>query len=188
MEGAHFIATGHLVGLSEQNLVDCSGSEYNQGCGGGRADWAIEYIIKNGGIDTEASYPYTAEDGTCHYSVANRGATATGWKQTPTGDESALKTAVGTIGPVSVAISVDDAWANYNSGVFTDNTCPNDADNLDHEVLVVGYGTMSGEDYWIVKNSWGSSWGGLHGYIYMRRNYNNMCGIATDAVYPTGVH
>jgi len=186
MEGAHFIATGNLVSLSEQNLIDCSTAQYNQGCNGGRADWAIEYIIANKGIDTEASYPYTGEDGTCNYNPANSGATATGWQQTATGDETALQIAVATIGPIAVAISVDDAWANYQSGVYTDSTCPNDADDLDHEVLVVGYGTLSGQAYWIVKNSWGASWG-ANGYILMARNNNNMCGIATDAVYPTGV-
>jgi len=187
VEGAHFIKTGSLVGLSEQNLIDCSQSENNDGCEGGRADWAIQYIIQNGGIDTEASYPYKAEDGTCSYNPANRGATATGWNQTAQGDENALQIAVATIGPIAVAISVDDAFANYQSGVFVDSSCPNDADDLDHEVLVVGYGTEGGADYWIVKNSWGGSWGN-QGYILMARNHNNMCGIATDAVYPTGVN
>jgi len=186
LEGAHFIATGNLVSLSEQNLIDCSGNENNDGCNGGRVDWAMEYVIQNHGIDTESSYPYTAEDGSCHYSTKNKGADVTGWNQTTTGDENALKIAVATIGPIGVAISVDDAFANYHSGVYFDDSCPNDADDLDHAVLVVGYGVSSnGTDYWIVKNSWGADWGN-QGYILMARNYNNMCGIATDAVYATG--
>jgi len=186
LEGAHFIATGNLVGLSEQNLIDCSTAEYNEGCNGGRVDWAMEYVIKNHGIDTESSYPYTAENGDCHYSAKNKGADVTGWNQTATGDEDALKVAVASIGPIGVAISVDDAFANYHSGVYIDESCPNGVDDLDHAVLVVGYGVSSnGTDYWIVKNSWGADWG-ASGYILMARNYNNMCGIATDAVYSTG--
>jgi len=101
----------------------------------------------------------------------------------PKGDEIALKQAVATVGPISVAISVDNAWAQYKSGVFTDNKCPNAENKLDHAVLLVGYGSENGQDYWIVKNSWGTTWGD-QGYIKMRRNYKNMCGIATDAVYP----
>jgi len=187
VEGALFIATKNLVGLSEQNLVDCGNLTNNMGCNGGRVDFGIEYIIQNHGIDTESSYPYTGEGGTCHYSASNLGATATGWNQTATGDEDALKVAVATIGPIGVAISVDDAFANYASGVFVDNSCPNDPNDLDHAVLVVGYGTSTnGTDYWIVKNSWGATWGN-QGYILMARNHNNMCGIATDAVYPIGV-
>jgi len=188
VEGALFIATKNLVGLSEQNLVDCGNITNNDGCDGGRVDWGVQYIVQNHGIDTESSYPYTGEDGSCKYSAANIGAVATGWNQTATGDEEALKVAVATIGPIGVAIAVDDAFANYASGVFVDTSCPNDPDDLGHAVLVVGYGTSTnGTDYWIVKNSWGATWGN-QGYILMARNHNNMCGIATDAVYPIGVN
>jgi len=183
LEGAHFIATNNLTSLSEQNLIDCSGSQNNDGCNGGRVDWALQYVIQNGGIDTEASYPYVGEDGTCNYNAANSGATCKAWTQTTEGDEVALQAQV-AVQPVSIAISVDDAFANYASGVFVDDSCPNDADDLDHAVLIVGYGTQDGQDYWIVKNSWGASWG-ASGYILMARNHNNMCGVATDAVYPT---
>jgi len=195
IEGAHFIATGNLTSLSEQNLIDCSANNpnctqcgitccNNDGCNGGRSDWAMDYVIMNGGIDTETSYPYTGQNGqTCQYTTANRGATCQNETTLPQGNETALMIQV-SMQPVAVSISVDDAWANYQSGVFTDDSCPNDPDDLDHCVLAVGYGSMGGQDYWIVKNSWGATWG-AQGYILMRRNYNNMCGIATDAVYPT---
>jgi len=184
LEGAHFIKTGTLVSLSEQNLVDCSGTCcYNEGCNGGRVDWALQYIAQNNGIDTESSYPYTAQDGSCSFNPGNIGATCRNFTTLPQGDETALMNQIGNAGPVAIAISVDDAWANYATGVFSDDSCPNDPDNLDHAVLAVGYGTQGGQDYWIVKNSWGAKWG-ASGYILMRRNYNNMCGVATDAVFP----
>jgi len=186
LEGANFLKYGTLTSLSEQNLIDCSGTCcYNTGCDGGRVDWAIEYVVQNKGIDTEASYPYTAQDGSCNFQPGNVGGNISHCITLPTGDENALMAAVAQFGPVGVAISVNDAFANYKSGVYSDDSCPNGADQLDHAVLVVGYGTdsSSNQDYWIVKNSWGASWGN-QGYIWMRRNYNNMCGIATDAVYP----
>jgi len=184
LEGANFLKWGKLVSLSEQNLIDCSGKCcYNDGCNGGRSDWAIEYVVLNKGIDTESSYRYTAKDGSCNFNKANVGGNASHCVTLPKGDENALKQAVATIGPISVAISVDNAWANYKSGVFTDNKCPNTENKLDHAVLVVGYGSENGQDYWIVKNSWGPLWGD-QGYIKMRRNFKNMCGIATDAIYP----
>jgi len=93
-----------------------------------------------------------------------------------------LKDTVYNYGPVAVSIDVTNAFANYKTGVFQDNTCRNGEMDLDHCVLVVGYGSSSGKDYWIVKNSWGTTWGDK-GYILMRRNFNNMCGIATDAVH-----
>jgi len=173
------------VSLSEQNLVDCSGKCcYNMGCDGGRADWALWYTVLNKGLDTETSYPYTARDGACRFNKDNVGGNASHCVTIPTGDENALKEAVGTIGPVAVAISVDNAFANYKSGVYTDNSCPNRENQLSHAVLVVGYGSENGQDYCIVKNSWGGSWGD-GGFIKMRRNFRNMCGIATVAVYPT---
>jgi len=184
LEGLNFLKWGTLVGLSEQNLIDCSGKCcYNDGCNGGRVDWAIWYVVLNYGIDTEVSYPYTARDGNCQYNPGNIGGNASHCVTLPKGDEDSLKQAVATIGPVAIAISVNDAFANYHSGVYTDDNCPNGVNDLDHAVLVVGYGTENGQDYWIVKNSWGQSWGD-NGYIKMRRNYNNMCGVATDAVYP----
>ncbi|GIY98090.1 cathepsin L [Caerostris extrusa] len=131
LEGQHMKKTGKLVSLSEQNLVDCSGPE--------------------------ESYPYTAEDGTCHFKKADVGATVTGYVDIPTGDEDALKKAVATVGPISVAIDAShDSFQTYQDGVYDEPECS--PDQLDHGVLIVGYGTEDGSDYWLVKNSWGKTW------------------------------
>jgi len=182
VEGIHKIRSGNLVSLSEQNLVDCSGSYGNQGCNGGLMDNAFRYIQANHGLDTEASYPYTGRQGTCHFSSANVGATITGYKDVSRGSESALATALNTQ-PVSVAIDAShNSFQLYKSGVYYEAACS--ASRLDHGVLAVGYGSTGSSDYWIVKNSWGASWG-QSGYIQMARNRSNNCGIATQASYPT---
>jgi len=185
VEGAHAIKTGSLVSLSEQNLMDCSWSYGNFGCNGGEMVNAFKYIIANKGIDTEASYPYTEKDGSCHYKAANSGATISSYKTVTTGSESALETATATVGPVSVAIDASHpSFQFYKSGIYYEPACS--STKLDHGVLVVGYGTQGGTNgnYWIVKNSWGVTWG-QQGYIWMAKNRNNNCGIATDASYPT---
>jgi len=187
VEGCHFLGTGDLVALSEQNLMDCSTAQGNEGCDGGLMTDAMTYIIDNGGIDTETSYPYTAEDGTCHYSAANSGSTLASFVNVATGSEADLQ-AKADKGPTSVAIDASqDSFQFYSSGVYYEPACS--STNLDHGVLVVGWGVDSTNkktpDYWLVKNSWGTSWG-LDGYIWMARNMNNNCGIATMATLPQG--
>jgi len=182
MEAAHFFATGNLVSLSEQNLIDCSVAEGNHGCNGGLMDYAFEYVIKNHGVDTEASYRYTTSGpNACKFSSANIGATIASYTDIPAGSESALESAVNSR-PVSVAIDAGhSSFQLYKSGVYYEPACS--SRNLDHGVLAIGYGTENGADYWLVKNSWGASWG-MNGYIHMARNRNNNCGIATAASYP----
>ena len=109
LEGQHFKATGQLVSLSEQNLVDCSTAQGNQGCNGGLMDQAFAYIKENQGIDTEDSYPYEAVDNQCRFKAETVGATDDGATDVKTKDESALQEAVATIGPVSVAIDAGHA-------------------------------------------------------------------------------
>lgn len=182
LEGQNFRKTGKLVSLSEQQLVDCSGDYGNMGCGGGLMDNAFRYIQANGGIDTEDSYPYEAEDGDCRFNPATIGATCTGYVDVKEGDEDALQEAVATVGPVSVGIDAGHmSFQLYESGVYDEPDCS--STELDHGVLAVGYGTDGGKDYWLVKNSWGLSWGSK-GYIMMSRNKDNQCGIATAASYP----
>jgi len=173
-----------MVSLSEQNLVDCSTAFGNHGCNGGLMDQAFDYIKNNHGIDTETFYPYKGTNQKCHFKKSQIGADDTGFVDLPMGDEDALKTAVATQGPISVAIDAGHpTFQLYKSGVYIDPECS--PMQLDHGVLVVGYGTddVSGQDYWIVKNSWGPKWG-ADGYILMARNRNNQCGIATKASYP----
>jgi len=182
LEGQTFAKTKSLPSLSEQNLVDCSGKQGNQGCNGGLMDQAFEYIKENMGIDTESSYPYEAIDDTCRFDAKNVGATDTGFTDIKSKDEDELKKAVATVGPISVAIDASHAsFQLYKHGIYNEIFCSQI--RLDHGVLAVGYGTDSGKDYWLVKNSWGAGWGDS-GYIKMSRNKKNQCGIATAASYP----
>ncbi|EDO45852.1 predicted protein [Nematostella vectensis] len=182
LEGQHFRKTGKLVSLSEQNLVDCSGKYGNNGCEGGLMDNAFQYIKENGGIDTEKSYPYLAKDGVCHYNKSAIGAKDTGFVDIPTGDENALQQALASVGPISIAIDASQSTFHfYHQGVYDDPDCS--STRLDHGVLAVGYGTDDGKDYWLVKNSWGPSWG-EEGYIKIARNDHDKCGVASKASYP----
>ena len=183
VESQHFLKTKILVSLSEQNLMDCAGGlGKDVGCKPFSKYTAFNYIRDNRGIDTEESYPYEAAMDSCRFSVKAVGANVTGYVKIPQ-NESALLEAVTTIGPISVSIDASNTtFHHYNGGVYYNPVCS--TTNLDHAVLVVGYGTLNGQDYWLVKNSWGEDWG-LKGYIMMARNQNNNCGIITQAVYPT---
>uniref|UniRef100_A0A7N6ALX7 Cathepsin S, ortholog2, tandem duplicate 1 n=1 Tax=Anabas testudineus TaxID=64144 RepID=A0A7N6ALX7_ANATE len=181
LEGQLAKTTGKLVDLSPQNLVDCSSKYGNHGCNGGFMSNAFQYVIDNHGIDSDASYPYTGQTQQCHYNPANRAANCSTYSFLPDGDEGALKEALGTIGPISVAIDAKrPKFAFYRSGVYDDPSCTQD---VNHGVLAVGYGTLNGQDYWLVKNSWGTYFGD-GGYIRMARNKNDQCGIARYACYP----
>jgi C1A family cysteine protease len=186
VEGIVQITYKSLVSLSEQELVDCSMKYGNLGCQGGTMDAGFKYARDNG-LCTEAAYPYTSgttqKAGTCMSSSCTPSAHTMVTSYTDVADTPKDDTALGAAvlqQPTSVAIEADQVgFQYYQTGVFC-GTC---GTNLDHGVLAVGYGTDSTKgDYWLVKNSWGTSWG-ESGYIQMCRG-NDECGINTDASYP----
>jgi len=166
---------GVLASLSEQMLVDCSGSAGNQGCNGGLMDNAFKWI-KSNGICLESAYPYTGKDGSCEKSRCSPSIkTIQSW--TDVKDEDDLTTAVGNVGPVSIAVDANIKWQLYSGGVMSASFCPKGS--LDHGVLAVGYKKGS---YWKIKNSWNTSWGESG---YMRIVYgSNACGLANQPSYP----
>jgi len=188
LEGQHAKATGKLIGLSEQQLLDCAREKYgNGGCQkGGDMRPAFQYIKDNEGIETDKDYPYTAVQGDCKYDKSKRAAGVTGYVNITQGDEKALQDAVAKIGPISVGIDAGSIlFQFYSGGVYNDPFfCHSEMEKLNHGVAVVGYGNEGGADYWLVKNSWGTVWGDK-GLIKMSRGKNNQCGIATYATYPT---
>ncbi|GMI82559.1 xylem bark cysteine peptidase 3 [Hibiscus trionum] len=182
IEGVNKIVTGSLVSLSEQELVDCD-KTYNTGCEGGLMDYAYKFVIDNHGIDTEEDYPYQGRQKTCNKDkMKRRMVTIDDYADVPMNNGNQLLQAVATQ-PVSVGICGSErAFQLYSKGIFT-GPC---STSLDHAVLIVGYGSENGLDYWIVKNSWGSTWG-MDGYIHMIRNSDNsegVCGINMLASYP----
>lgn len=166
-----------MIELSQQNLVDC----IQQGiCQGNWIDVAFEYA-KNG-ICALADYPFLGDRGVgsqCKADWFSSYASVSRYLDIPWGDEQLLKNAVGLYGPVGVAIDTSlPSFDNYQGGIYQEDRCS--TNNPVHAVLVVGYGSENGVDYWLIKNSWDTFWG-ENGYIRMRRNYNNMCGIASYA-------
>jgi len=140
-------------------------------------DYAFQYVIKNRGIAAEKDYPYTARDGTCKKGIASA-STISAFKDVPSKNEGELLKAV-NLGPVSIAVEADKSvFQFYHDGVLDNAGC---GVQLDHGILITGYGTLSGKNYWAVKNSWGSNWG-KNGYIYLVRD-KNQCGLALAASY-----
>merc|ERR1712157_540737 len=174
LEGAWEIGTGTLTSMSEQQLVDCS--KANLGCNGGSMESGFQFE-EGVNVATESSYPYTARDGSCKssgYSTAIPRGGVTGYKSVGA-STSSLQSAL-QHGPVSVAIEADQmSFQGYSGGVITSGC----GTQLDHGVTAVGYTS----DYFIVKNSWGASWGN-NGYVYISTS-GNVCGIHSDASYPT---
>jgi len=181
MEGAYFIKTGTLLSLSEQELVDCDhiGSA---GCNGGSMEGAFEWY-KTNMAELEADYSYTGRNGTCAETSYTGQFESTGYVQVKANSESAFKASV-QAGPTSIAIEADKrVFQTYTSGILNSTTC---GTQLDHGVLAVGYGTENGQAYYLVKNSWGSSWGD-NGYLKIADNGDGegICGIQMAAVRPT---
>jgi hypothetical protein len=184
LEGHWAIATGTLETLSEQQLVDCSTT--NLGCSGGQMEHAFAFFEAKAAA-TEESYPYEDGTGQCtsEYDVGVPAGGVAGYTRVQ--DEADLLDAVANVGPVSVAVDAGP-FNHYSSGVLTNDPddpfrCGSTIDDIDHGVLVVGFGKDDQDlPYWKLKNSWGASWG-MDGYILIQRGVN-MCGIALQASFP----
>ncbi|XP_066992742.2 cathepsin L isoform X2 [Anabrus simplex] len=182
IESHHAIKNGNLIPLSEQSLIDCSKTYGTLGCEGGWMYQAYNYV-KDNGIDKEESYPYKGMVDTCQHDDGKQGASVNGYINMPSGNEELLKEAVGTIGPVSVTLDASvPSFQFYSEGIYEEPKCKNNYPT--HAVLVVGYGTENGRDYWLIKNSWGTKWG-ENGYMKLARNKNNHCGIAYWPCFPS---
>eukprot|EP00919_Chromeraceae_sp_WS-2016_P026186 GHVR01061931.1.p1 GENE.GHVR01061931.1~~GHVR01061931.1.p1 ORF type:complete len:313 (+),score=84.61 GHVR01061931.1:398-1336(+) len=186
IEGARCVSGNPLVSLSEQQLVDCAGEEGCGGCSGGIMDRAMQAIIDEDGACTEEEYVYTAQDGKCSISddKCPTKYTIDGYTRLPSMNEPMMARTVATSGPISVGLDADNnAFRFYNSGVL-DGEC---GASLNHAVTAVGYGTTAeGVPYWLIKNSWGSTWGD-NGYIKIKRETDEdargygQCGVS---MYP----
>ncbi len=181
MEGAGKIQLGTLRNLSQQEFLDCDTG--NAACYGGQIDNAL--LFAEGGITTEAQYPYRAQAGTCRSPLPDPVLHVTGYSQVTQNDEVALATTV-AVQPIAIGVEADSSiFQFYKSGVVTSRSC---GTTLNHALLIVGYDTEDGIPYWLCKNSWGSAWGAA-GYIKIGRSLTSdgnpgICGIAS---YPWAV-
>lgn len=187
LEGHLFRRTGVLVPLSQQNLMDCADDYGNMGCDGGFQEYGFEYI-RDHGITLANKYPYEQSEMQCRQ---NETAGAypresiikiRDYARIDPGDEQKMKQVIATLGPLACSMNAGPiSFEQYEGGIYEDEEC--NQDEVNHSVVVVGYGTENGRDYWIIKNSYSQNWG-ESGFMRLRRNADNFCGIASECSYP----
>jgi len=180
LEGLYAIYQGNIRTFSEQMLVDCDTTD--AGCNGGLMEYAFSWLKKNGGIMFDSDYPYEGIKSTCKSDASKyANMTIVGWKKMSDphsewrcADEDEMKEFLYETGPLAISLNADPLQI-YTSGIIdlTSAKCP--SSGINHAVLLVGYGVQNGINYWIIKNSWGKSWGEA-GYFRIRRG-NGTCGV-----------
>uniref|UniRef100_A0A1X7VRP3 Peptidase C1A papain C-terminal domain-containing protein n=1 Tax=Amphimedon queenslandica TaxID=400682 RepID=A0A1X7VRP3_AMPQE len=172
LEGVHALASGKLVELSAQNIIDCSRVYGNRGCQKGSVEYSYYYIIDNNGVDTKRSYPYRGKQKACHFKQKNIGAKMRYFLQVEEGNEKDLEAAVAMQGPISVVVDAShNIFRFYKSGILNIPNCS--SSKVTQALTLIGYGSNNGQKYWLVKNSWGKNWG-LRGYALLSRGKNNV--------------
>ncbi|CAL4071859.1 unnamed protein product, partial [Meganyctiphanes norvegica] len=182
IESKIFIESGQLVKLSEQNLIDCAKGVAFKGCSGGRPGRAIEYVSNNG-IALNKNYPYENKEGNCNEDVSTQKYNVTGKQRVEPRNEEVLLHALEYTGPISVNVILPDSMRHYKKGVYEDELCKKRSEPINHAMVLMGYGNELGKDFWILRNSWGESFG-EEGYMKLRRNKRNHCKIASFAFIP----
>jgi len=172
IESSIAMSTGSPPTLAPEEIVDCDVGGSDQGCGGGDPRSAMTFVNTEGGLDTEASYPYTAgqtgQGGTCAFSASNVGGTTAGPQDVSDGDESALQSFLQNSGPPSVCVDAS-SWQSYSGGVMTSCGC-----SIDHAVQATGITSQFGTPAYAVRNSWNTDWG-VGGFIYLAIGQNTCC-------------
>jgi C1A family cysteine protease len=172
VESANLMAGHQVVPGSPQEIVDCDSAD--AGCNGGDPQEALNWVVQQGGLDTDSCYPYTAQDGSCASSQCTPNANLKITTVTPiAGDESSIYSALGSDGPLSICCDAEP-WQNYQGGILTADQC---GDSIDHAIQLTGY-SPDQNGYWIVRNSWGADWG-ENGFIYLSYG-ENTCGITSE--------
>jgi len=173
IESQWALAGNALVSLSVQQIVDCDSTSY--GCGGGWTQNAYNSVIKEGGQESWSEYPYTAQNGNCQFSSSKIVAKISSWENVYANNEDAMASWLAQNGPISICVDASQ-WSDYSGGVMTASQC---GSSIDHCVLAVGYNTQANPPYWIVRNSWGTSWGVENGFIYLQYG-TNTCELAFE--------
>ena len=172
--------------LSEQEIVDCvkNVDRCCNGCNGGEM-YAVYDYLSGTEDELESNYLYTATDGSCKAVKSSVPYNVSGYKSIIPKNEYILKYYLYNIGPISIGVNANRDWQLYKSGIYDPDTekCPNSMRDIDHGVVLVGYGSDNGLDYWTIRNSWGKDWG-ENGYIRISRG-KNTCGVANSPIFPT---
>ncbi|KER30375.1 hypothetical protein T265_03209 [Opisthorchis viverrini] len=188
IEGRHFIFEKRLEAFSSQQLVDCIRGNTTDGCNGGYPSEAFEYVENVGGLELERDYPYVSDETGfpnqfCGYDQTKQQIKLSGHVILPSEDEEALLQAVSIYGPIAILFDANhQSFKDYESDVYSEPNCGIIREDVNHAMLLVGYGEERGVPYWLIKNSWGENWG-EKGYVKVQRGLE-MCAVAAFSTFP----